>query len=271
MSDGTVPTDLIGEVRQIWDAKAAYWDERMGDGNLFQNELIGPAVDRLLDIQPDQLVLDVGCGNGVASRRLARLGARVVSIDTSVKFLELARQRAPELADRIDYRFVDGTDEPGLLGLGEGRFTAILANMVLMDMPVIEPLLRASTRLLAPGGRFVFAIQHPAFNSNAVGLSAETRTREDGSEVPTHSLRTTDYLYVPAGKGTGMPGEAVAHWYFHRPLQEIFGAFFAAGFVLDGLEEPGFTSKPTDDWRISWLNLPGIPPVLVARFALRSR
>jgi len=271
MNDSTTSTDLISEVRQIWDAKAAFWDERMGDGNLFQNELIGPAVDRLLDVQPDQLVLEVGCGNGVASRRLARLGARVVSIDTSVEFLELARKRAPELADRIDYRFVDGTDEPGLLALGEARFDAILANMVLMDMPVIEPLLRASARLLAPAGRFVFAIQHPAFNSNAVGLTAETRTQADGSEVPTHSLRITDYLYVPAGKGTGMPGETVAHWYFHRPLQEIFGAFFAAGFVLDGLEEPGFTSKPTDDWRISWLNMPGIPPVLAARFVLRSK
>ena len=270
MSDTTTSTDLISEVRQIWDAKAAFWDERMGDGNLFQNELIGPAVDRLLDVKPDQLVLDVGCGNGVASRRLARLGARVVSIDTSVEFLELARKRAPELADRIDYRFVDATDEAGLRALGEGRFDAILANMVLMDMPVIEPLLRSSAGLLTPGGRFVFSIQHPAFNSNAVGLSAETRTQADGREVPTHALRITDYLCVPAGKGTGMPGETVAHWYFHRPLQEIFGAFFAAGFVLDGLEEPGFISKPTDDWRISWVNLPGIPPVLVARFVLRS-
>lgn len=270
MNDATMPTDLISEVRQIWDAKAAFWDERMGDGNRFQNELIGPAVDRLLDVQPDQLVLDVGCGNGVASRRLARLGARVVSIDTSVEFLELARKRAPELADRIDYRFVDGTDEPGLLALGEGQFDAILANMVLMDMPVIEPLLRASARLLAPGGRFVFSNQHPAFNSNAVGLCAETRLQPDGQEVPFHSLRITDYLHVPAGKGTGMPGETVPHWYFHRPLQELFGAFFAAGFVLDGLEEPELSATSTDHWRISWSNMPGIPPVLVARFVLRQ-
>ena len=36
---------LIDEVRDIWDAKAAFWDERMGDGNQFQLELIGPAIE----------------------------------------------------------------------------------------------------------------------------------------------------------------------------------------------------------------------------------
>jgi 2-polyprenyl-3-methyl-5-hydroxy-6-metoxy-1,4-benzoquinol methylase len=261
--------DLIEDVRQRWDAKAAFWDEQMGDGNLFQNELIGPAVDRLLAIQPDELVLEVGCGNGVASRRLARLGARVTATDTSVEFLKLARARAPELADRIDYRFVDATDEAGLLALGEGVFDAILANMVLMDMAVIEPLLRAAGRLLAPGGRFVFSIQHPAFNSNAVGLCAEARTEDDGRERTTHALRITDYLNVGAGKGTGMLDEPEVHWYFHRPLHQLFGAFFAAGFVLDGLEEPGWVSPAADAWGLSWQNMPGIPPVLVARFIPR--
>jgi 2-polyprenyl-3-methyl-5-hydroxy-6-metoxy-1,4-benzoquinol methylase len=63
-------------VRDIWDAKAAFWDERMGEGNQFQLELIGPAVERLLAVRPEEQILDVGCGNGVTSRRLAHLGAR---------------------------------------------------------------------------------------------------------------------------------------------------------------------------------------------------
>ena len=115
--------------------------------------------------------------------------------------------------------------------------------MVLMDMPVIDPLLRAAGRLLAPGGRFVFAVLHPAFNSNAVRLCAETETRGDGLEVTTHAVKVTDYLAVPAGKGTGMPGEPEPHWYFHRPLHELFGAFFQAGFVLDALEEPALVTR----------------------------
>ncbi|HEX2281488.1 MAG TPA: methyltransferase domain-containing protein [Thermomicrobiales bacterium] len=266
MDDMDEQARLVAEVRDIWDAKAAFWDEQMGEGNQFQLELIGPAVEDLLVVRPGERVLDVGCGNGVSSRRLARLGAHVVAIDASERFLELARSRSEELSNRIEYRLVDVTDEEQLLALGEGRFDALVCNMVLMDMPVIDPLARAGRRLLAPGGRFVFAVQHPAFNSNAVRLCAETETRSDGIEVTRHAVKMSDYLVVPPGKGTGMPGEPEPHWYFHRPLHELFRAFFQAGFVLDGLEERALTPRNTNFRTLSWSNLPGIPPVLVGRF-----
>ena len=95
---------------------------------------------------------------------------------------------------------------------------------------------------------------------------AETETRDDGIEVTRHAVKMSDYLVVPAGKGTGMPGEPEPHWYFHRPLHELFGAFFQAGFVLDGLEEPALETRNANPHELSWSNVPGIPPVLVARF-----
>jgi 2-polyprenyl-3-methyl-5-hydroxy-6-metoxy-1,4-benzoquinol methylase len=266
LDDSEGQARLVAEVRDIWDAKAAFWDERMGEGNAFQLQLIGPAVERLLTLRPEEQILDIGCGNGVTSRRLAHLGARVVAIDASVRFLELARLRSQDLSHRIDYQLVDATDEAQLLALGEGRFDALVCNMVLMDIPVIDPLARAAVRLLRPGGRFVFAVQHPAFNSNAVHLCAESETRGDGIEVTRHAVKLSDYLLVPAGKGTGMPGEPEPHWYFHRPLHELFGAFFRAGFVMDALEEPALTTQDVNPHELSWSNLPGIPPVLVARF-----
>jgi SAM-dependent methyltransferase len=268
MDDIDAQARLVAEVRDIWDAKAAFWDEQMGEGNAFQLELIGPAVERLLAVGPGERILDVGCGNGVSSRRLAHLGAHVVAIDTSERFLELARSRSPELSNRIEYRLVDAADEEQLLAL-EGRFDALMCNMVLMDMPVIDPLARAGRRLLTPGGRFVFAVQHPAFNSNAVRLCAETETRGDGIEVTRHAVKMSDYLVVPPGKGPGMPGEPEPHWYFHRPLHELFGAFFQAGFVLDALEERALKPRDTNPRELSWSNLPGIPPVLVGRFVPR--
>src|SRR5919112_274011 len=82
-------TKLARQVHEAWEKKAAFWDERMGEGNAFQRVLIGPATERLLEVLPGETVLDVACGNGVFSRRLAELGARVVAVDFSEKFVEL--------------------------------------------------------------------------------------------------------------------------------------------------------------------------------------
>jgi 2-polyprenyl-3-methyl-5-hydroxy-6-metoxy-1,4-benzoquinol methylase len=263
-------TALAHQAHEAWEKKAAFWDQMMGEGNAFQRVLIGPATERLLRVLPGETVLDVACGNGVFSRRLAELGARVVAVDFSETFVELARARTEEAGygDAVEYLVADATDEERMLALGEERFDAAVCNMALMDMPVIDPLMRALRRLLKPKGRFVFSVQHPAFNSNAVRLALEVEERES-TLVETYSVKVTGYLHVPPGKGPGMPGEPVAHPYFHRPLSELFGACFRAGFAVDGLEEPSF-ARPEDGSRsasrsLSWEDFVGIPPVLVVR------
>lgn len=259
-------TPLARQVHVAWEKKAAFWDEMMGEGNAFQRELIGPATERLLEVLPGESVLDVACGNGVFSRKLAELGVTVVAVDFSEKFVELARARTERAGygDAVEYLVADATDEEQMLALGEERFDAVVCNMALMDMLAIDPLMRVLRRLLKPKGRFVFSVQHPAFNSNAVRLSLEEEDR-DGTLVETYSVKVTGYLHVPPGKGMGMPGEPVAHPYFHRPLGALFGACFRAGFAVDGLEEPSFARPEDGSGPLSWENFVEIPPVLVVR------
>ena len=59
--------DLNRATREIWDSKARFWDERMGEGNQFQQVLIGPASERLLQVQHG--------GTDVASQLGAHIGA----------------------------------------------------------------------------------------------------------------------------------------------------------------------------------------------------
>ncbi len=256
---------LNREVRELWESKAEFWDERMGEGNVFQQVLVGPISERLLEVEPDQLILDIACGNGVFSRRLAALGARVVAADFSQRFLELARARTTEHAGRIEYRLVDATDEAQLLALGERRFDAAVCNMALHDMAAIEPLLRALTKLLRPGGRFVFSVPHPAFNYPGGTRLALEEDDLEGRVVETYYVKVSNYLRVPPIRGAGMPGEPVPHLYFHRPLSQLLGACFGVGFVLDGLEEPAFGPEDRAGRPLGWANFKNIPPVLAAR------
>jgi len=256
---------LIHETRALWDSKAVFWDEQFGEGNAFQRELIGPSTERLLAVQPGEAVLDIACGNGAFSRRLAQLGAFVTASDFSTVFIERAQARTmahPEYAGRITYQVLDATSEAQLLDLGTRQYDAAVASMALMDMPAIAPLVGALAQLLKPGGRFVFSVQHPCFNSNAVSMIAE---QDQVTPAVVTTVKVNGYLAVPAGKGGGMPGEPNPHYYFHRPLHALFGTFFHAGFALDGIEEPAFKG---DGELLSWRSMSQIPPVLVARMRL---
>jgi 2-polyprenyl-3-methyl-5-hydroxy-6-metoxy-1,4-benzoquinol methylase len=268
--DSKAPSDaraLHEETRRLWEQKATFWDEQMSEGNAFHRHLVAPATERLIAVQPAEMVLDVACGNGQMARRLAQFGAQVVACDFSETFIELARARTTEHAERIDYQVLDATDRDQLLALGRHRFDAAVCSMALMDMATIDPLMQALPHLLKSHGRFIFSVQHPCFNSNAVDMVAELRGNDTVLRT-VYSLKLSQYLNVPPGKGAGMPGEPTGHYYFHRPLSQLLGSCFRAGFVLDGLEEPAFEEGIPSTAPISWAKYTDIPPVLVARLRL---
>src|SRR5260221_9800949 len=125
------PTPGPEDVRAAWDANAAYWDEQMEAGNTWQQFLIEPAVERVLRLEPGERVLEIACGNGEFSRRMASLGATVLATDFSEPMIERARSHGGD----IEYRIADATDRAALLALGEpGSFDAVVCNMAVMDM-----------------------------------------------------------------------------------------------------------------------------------------
>ena len=165
---------------------------------------------------------------------------------------------------------MDATDEPALRKLGSKQYDAAICNMALFDIADITPLLQALPHLLKPSGRFVFSIVHPCFNNS--GMSHVAEMHDDAGTLTTkYAVKVWRYMSSGIEPGIAMRGQPEPHLYFHRPLQEIFGICFNAGFVLDGLEERSF---PKDHKQgsspLSWNgNFSEIPPVLVARMRLR--
>ncbi|GCE24199.1 class I SAM-dependent methyltransferase [Dictyobacter kobayashii] len=265
--DAAAKTNLHEETRRIWDQNASFWDEKMGEGNDFQRILVGPASERLLNIQPEESVLELACGNGVFSRRLAQLGAQVVATDFSAGLLEHAQARHSEHAERIQYQLVDATNEEQIVSLGRQRFDAAVCNMAIMDMSEVDPLMRAMRQVVKPGGRFVFCIMHPCFNQSGMTLYGE-ETNVDGKLVTTYGIKITSYLHNQPQKGIGIIGQPVPQYYFDRPLHVLFGACFKAGLVMDGIEEPAFNHPYDGSHRprsFGWANYSEIPPVLAVR------
>ncbi len=119
-----------------------------------------------LQVTPGSSVLDVGCGVGRWSRRLAARGAQVTGVDLSPTMIAEARRRAVAdgVADRCRFEAQD------LSNLAAGsRFDLVLGVTVLqhiLDPAALRAAVSRMTAHLAPGGRMVLLEAAPAQPAN---------------------------------------------------------------------------------------------------------
>ncbi|MGB3238535.1 MAG: class I SAM-dependent methyltransferase [Geitlerinemataceae cyanobacterium] len=100
----------------------------------------------LLDAKTGEKILDLGCGTGHLSDRIAQTGAIVLGIDSSPKMIAQARQCYPTL----NFEIIDGENLPY-----HTEFDAIFSNAALHWMTQPERAIEGIWRSLVPGGRFV--------------------------------------------------------------------------------------------------------------------
>jgi len=267
MTDTSDPNQMS---QDAWDANAEVWDEHMGDeGNDFFRVLQWPVIASFLDPQPADRILDVACGNGLTSRKLAEFGASVVAFDFSEELIALAKKR-PNPESRITYQVLDATDENALLETlsPNAPFDSALCNMALFDMAEIEPLFRALRKLLKSGGVFVFSLTHPAFN-NSSSVHVVEEVDWEGEIKTVYSVKISRYMNPYVARGLALREQPVPQPYFERPLQYYLNAGFENGFVLDGFEERAFPPDHPTSHPLSWGGqFSEIPPVLIARMRL---
>ncbi len=258
--------DLHSETHKAWEVNGEVWDAKMGDeGNDFFRILCWPAMLDLLNLQPGQRVLDIGCGNGLTSRKLAELGAEVTAFDFSANLIALAKGRKTAHLSRITYQVVDATDETALLQWGEQVFEAAFANMVLFDIADLEPLFRALPKLLKPDSVFVFSITHPAFN-NASAVHVAEESDDEGKMKTVYSIKVSRYMTPYAARGLALRNQPNPQVYFERPLQDYLNLGFRNGFVLDGFIERAFPPDAPQSTPLSWGgNYSEIPAVMILR------
>jgi SAM-dependent methyltransferase len=255
------------ENRRIWNVNARWWDDRIGDGNDFQTLLIEPASERLLDVVAGDTILDAACGAGRFARRMAELGARVVAFDQSAEFIARARERTSSDAT-VEYHVVDAANAEGFLSAGSNRFNKAVCTMAIMDIPEIGPLFKLLSRVLTPGGAFVFSVTHPCFHSAAVQRFAEIYDEQGGRHGIRSGVKVSSYLSPSARKTEGIVGQPEPQWFFHRSISTLFGFGFEVGFVVDGIEEPRLPVAKQPEAGVRWNDMPDIPPIMVVRMKL---
>jgi len=155
----------------------------------------------LLDLKPDDRILEIGCGPGAAAELAAsQIGAeRVAAVDPSQTFVDMVRKRVPG----ADVRLGSATEIP----FDDGTFTAIWSIASMHHWPSRESGLAAQAAKLAGGGRLLVAER--LLDKPGHGITA-TQTAEVMEYLKGIGLVDIESQTVPNGAKTMQVIRAVA-------------------------------------------------------------
>jgi 2-polyprenyl-6-hydroxyphenyl methylase/3-demethylubiquinone-9 3-methyltransferase len=111
-------------------------------------------------------VLDIGCGGGLVSEPLARLGALVTGIDPAPENIEAAKAHAEGARVKVDYRAATA-EEIASEGMA---FDAVLLLEVIEHVPDVPAFLKLVAPLVKPGGVMVLSTLNRTFKAYALAI-----------------------------------------------------------------------------------------------------
>jgi 2-polyprenyl-6-hydroxyphenyl methylase/3-demethylubiquinone-9 3-methyltransferase len=121
---------------------------------------------RKLDCLAGLRMLDIGCGGGILSEPLARLGAQMVGADPAEENIEAARAHAQASGVAVDYRAITAEE---LAEAGE-RFDVVLAMEVVEHVADVPAFVATCAAMVKPGGLMIAATLNRTLKSFALAI-----------------------------------------------------------------------------------------------------
>ncbi|HEU5099460.1 MAG TPA: class I SAM-dependent methyltransferase [Roseiflexaceae bacterium] len=208
------------EALRHWASYPRELIERFGDeGDFARQNLLNPAIFRMLGDVAGKHVLDAGCGQGYLCRLLAKRGAHVTGVEPAEPMIGYAAER--ERGEQLGIAYVQA-DLSSWSPAGE-QFDAAIANMVLMDIPDYQRAVVNCVRALKHGGSLIVSILHPCFEATDAEYNEHGHVivREYFEE---HSIRQL-YGYL-----------------FHRTLSTYLNLIIRSGCRIAQVDEPQLDS-----------------------------
>lgn len=197
---------------ESWDINAAAWTQSVREGLIRSRRLVtDQAITEAVLRRHPVRVLDAGCGEGWLARTLAAQGIEVAGFDGSEALIADAQEHGGGHFLTLSYE--DFCVRPQVLG---ETFDVVVFNFALLS-EALSPILRATSRILAPGGCILIQTLHPVEASQ--GQRYENGWREE------------QFTGMGEGYKAAMP------WFF-RTLSSWLDELHRAGLCCVALEEP---------------------------------
>jgi SAM-dependent methyltransferase len=180
-------------------------------------------------------VLDVGCGEGQVSRLAAGMAGVELAVGfdpTPAQALEAKKRGGGVLVGRAD---------AAALPFSDGSFDAVVACLVFEHIEAVDQAIHEVGRVLQPGGRFLFLLNHPLLQTPDSGWIDDTILEEQYWRVGAYL--TEDQRLEEVDKGIFIP-------FIHRPLSRYINAMAAAQLLVTHMAEPpppaGFLARAAE-------------------------
>jgi SAM-dependent methyltransferase len=217
-----------------WESVASWWQEGFTEGaDAEYEEQILPLV--AAQLAGSSSVLDVGCGEGQVARVAARLpGVRaVVGVDPTWAQVRQAAHRGGGVAV--------GRADAAALPFATGAFDAVVACLVFEHIETMDEAVAEVGRVMAPGGRFLFLLNHPLLQTPGSGWIDDTILEEQYWRLGPYLVE--DQSLEEVEKDIWIP-------FIHRPLSRYVNAMAAAGLYVTHMDEPvpppGFLARAAE-------------------------
>jgi SAM-dependent methyltransferase len=210
------------EDRDLWETHAGWWQAAFTEGAdaEYVEQIVPMAAEHLAGATD---VLDVGTGEGQLARVAAGAAgaSRVVGVDPSWRQLAEARQRAGGPG------YLRG--EAVALPFPDAAFDAVLACLVFEHIEGMDRAIAEVGRVLRPGGRFLFFLNHPLLQVPGSGWIDDHILEEQYWRIGPYLVE--DVSLEEVDKDVFLP-------FVHRPLSRYVNAMAAAGLLITRMEEP---------------------------------
>ena len=110
-----------------------------------------------LDIKPDDIILDVGCGGGININRMAKIAKKVYGVDYSIESVKLSREVNQDYVNEGKVEVLEGN--VASLPFEDDTFDIITAFETVYFWPDIEKSFGEVKRVLKPGGIFLIGTE----------------------------------------------------------------------------------------------------------------
>jgi SAM-dependent methyltransferase len=219
-----------------WDPVADWYADYLSKPDTLQNEVVFPGTLRLLDAKSGKKYLDIACGEGAFSRRLAQEpGVLVDGFDASPSLIEKAKKIAPR---KSRYSVADARVFSETVSNNYDGAVCILA---LQNIDPIETVFQEAHRVLKPGSPFVMVINHPCYRQpRQSGWGWDENRKIQYRRVDRYLSPYEQPIEMHPGKRTSERTSS-----FHRPLSTYVNALSKNGFIIDAMEE--WVSPKTSD------------------------